>query len=211
MSRLFGVNGLESFTRLGLTDSSEGQMSRIERHFFALPRDRAGGRPRREPLSRNNHAHLKDKSSVGQSLSVALSASCGHFDRNPRDRNGPEETMTQTRVISQKFRMTIDALPDEPDALRDKPEFAVSVAEAWRRKTLATLLVGVIASRAKALGLRYLVGDVFHSNQAMIALARKSGFAVTEPIADARLVKITKDLLSWMPHIPRMSLLHSLN
>ena len=282
-------------------------MSRIERHFFALPRDRAGGRPRREPLSRNNHAHLKDKSSVGQSLSVALSASCGHFDRNPRDRNGPEETMTQTRVISQKFRMTIDALPDEPDALRDKPypaqaahllcgekvtvrpahpqdtgmiqayirnlspasrrnrflgslnevsanelyvmtrtdrgshpvliaenviegvctmigevryaaapdgfncEFAVSVAEACRRKTLATLLVGVIASRAKALGLRYLVGDVFHSNQAMIALARKSGFAVTEPIADARLVKITKDLLSWMPHIPRMSLLHNLN
>jgi RimJ/RimL family protein N-acetyltransferase len=74
-------------------------------------------------------------------------------------------------------------------------EFAISVAEAWRRKTLGTLLVGVIASRAKALGLRYLVGDVFRSNQAMIALARKSGFAVTEPIVDARLVKITKDLV----------------
>ena len=88
-------------------------------------------------------------------------------------------------------------------------EFAVSVAEAWRRKALGTLLVGIIASRAKALGLRYLVGDVFHSNQAMIALARKSGFAVTEPIADARLVKITKDLLSWMPHIHGM-MLHSL-
>jgi hypothetical protein len=28
----------------------------------------------------------------------------------------------------------------------------------------------------------------------MIALARKTGFAVTSPIADARLVKITKDL-----------------
>jgi RimJ/RimL family protein N-acetyltransferase len=89
-------------------------------------------------------------------------------------------------------------------------EFAVSVAEAWRRKTLGMLLVGIIASRAKALGLRYLVGDVFRSNQAMIALARKSGFAVTEPIADARLVNITKDLLSWMPHIRGMSLLHSL-
>jgi len=28
----------------------------------------------------------------------------------------------------------------------------------------------------------------------MIALARKAGFAVTEPVADARLIKITKDL-----------------
>jgi acetyltransferase len=74
-------------------------------------------------------------------------------------------------------------------------EFAVSVAEAWRRKTLATLLIGMIAYRAKALGLRYLVGDVLRSNQqAMIALARKTGFAVTTPIADAALVKITKDL-----------------
>jgi RimJ/RimL family protein N-acetyltransferase len=89
-------------------------------------------------------------------------------------------------------------------------EFAVSVAEGWRRKALGTLLVGIIASRAKALGLRYLVGDVFRSNQAMIALARKSGFAVTEPIGDARLAKITKDLLFRMPLIPGMSLLHSL-
>ena len=88
-------------------------------------------------------------------------------------------------------------------------EFAVSVAEAWRLKTLGTLLVGIIASRAKALGLRYLVGDVFRSNQAMIALARKGGFAVTEPIADAGLVKITRNLLSWMPHNPGMCLLHS--
>ena len=73
-------------------------------------------------------------------------------------------------------------------------EFAVSVAEAWRRKRLGTLLIRIVTSRAKALGLCYLVGDVFRSNQAMITLARKSGFAVAEPIADATLVKITKDL-----------------
>jgi RimJ/RimL family protein N-acetyltransferase len=73
-------------------------------------------------------------------------------------------------------------------------EFAISVAKAWRRKRLGTLLVRIITARAEALGLRYLVGDVFRSNQAMIALARKSRFALTEPIDDARLVKITKDL-----------------
>jgi RimJ/RimL family protein N-acetyltransferase len=73
-------------------------------------------------------------------------------------------------------------------------EFAVSVAEAWRRKRLATLLVGIVASRAKALGLLYLVGDVLRSNEAMIALARKIGFTVTAPVTDATLAKITKDL-----------------
>jgi acetyltransferase len=44
-------------------------------------------------------------------------------------------------------------------------EFAVSVAESWRRKALGTLLVGIVVYRAKALGLRYLVGDVFRSNE----------------------------------------------
>lgn len=73
-------------------------------------------------------------------------------------------------------------------------EFAVSVAETWRRKTLGALLVGIVAYRAKALGLRYLVGDVFRSNEAMIALGRKTGFAVTGSVADATLVKITRDL-----------------
>jgi len=73
-------------------------------------------------------------------------------------------------------------------------EFAVSVADTWRRRTLGMLLIGYVECRAKALGLRYLVGDILRSNQAMTALARKSGFAVTEPIADARLVRITKDL-----------------
>ena len=79
-----------------------------------------------------------------------------------------------------------------PDGL--SCEFAVSVAEPWRGKTLATLLVGIVAYRAKALGLRYLVGDVLRSNDAMLALARKTGFAVTGPVADARLVRIAKDL-----------------
>jgi hypothetical protein len=41
----------------------------------------------------------------------------------------------------------------------DDLDAGLEAAEAWRRKTLGTLLVGIIASRAKALGLRYLVGD----------------------------------------------------
>src|SRR5450631_1888015 len=54
-----------------------------------------------KPLSRNNQAHLKDKSSSGQSLSVGLPASYAHPNRDIRDRNGPEDTMTQTQAINQ--------------------------------------------------------------------------------------------------------------
>ena len=46
-------------------------------------------------------------------------------------------------------------------------EFAISVAERWRCGSLGTHLIAIVGSRAKALGLRYLVGDVFSSNPAM--------------------------------------------
>jgi hypothetical protein len=73
-------------------------------------------------------------------------------------------------------------------------EFAISVDDTWHRKTLGMLLAGIVAYQARALGLRYLIGDVFRSNEAMIALARKTRFAVTGPVVDARLVRVAKDL-----------------
>jgi acetyltransferase len=73
-------------------------------------------------------------------------------------------------------------------------EFALSVADPWRRKGLGTLLIGIIEG-AKLLGAHYLVGDVLRSNQAMLALAHKLGFAVTRSVLDDRLFKITKRLL----------------
>jgi len=54
-------------------------------------------------------------------------------------------------------------------------------------------MIEAVSFRARALGLRHLVGDVFRSNEAMIALARKIGFVIGSA-EDARLVKITKDL-----------------
>jgi acetyltransferase len=73
-------------------------------------------------------------------------------------------------------------------------EFALSVAEAWRRKELGTLLIGIVACRAKALGARFLAGDVSRSNEAMLKLARAGGFTLTEPVTGAGLVRVTKDL-----------------
>jgi GNAT superfamily N-acetyltransferase len=82
-------------------------------------------------------------------------------------------------------------------------EFAVSVSEVWQRRTLGTLLITILESRTKALGLCYLVGDVLRTNKPMLALARKVGFRITDSISDASLVKITKKPTVWSAAQPR--------
>jgi acetyltransferase len=73
-------------------------------------------------------------------------------------------------------------------------EFALSVSDAWRGKGVGTLLMGIMEERAKAGGAHCLAGDVLRSNQPMLALARKLGFAVTRPVLDDRLFKVAKRL-----------------
>jgi acetyltransferase len=76
-------------------------------------------------------------------------------------------------------------------------EVAVSVAETWRRRRLGTLLIALLAFRAQAVGFRCLVGEVLRSNEAMIELARKAGFRMTDPISNASVVRIIMDLSLW--------------
>ena len=73
-------------------------------------------------------------------------------------------------------------------------EFALSVAENWRRRRLGTRLLEFVACRARTLGAHTLVGEVLRSNAPMTALASKAGFATTAPIADARLIRISRYL-----------------
>jgi GNAT superfamily N-acetyltransferase len=79
-----------------------------------------------------------------------------------------------------------------PDRL--ECEFALSVAEDFRHKGLGTQLLAEIECRARALGARRLVGDVLRSNETMQAFARKAGFTMTAVPADARLIRVVKDL-----------------
>ena len=88
-------------------------------------------------------------------------------------------------------------------------EFALSVAETWRRRRLGTLLISLLVFHAKALGFRYLVGDILRANEPMIALARKAGFRMTYPICNASLVGITKDLSTWSEAQPHNDLTKS--
>jgi RimJ/RimL family protein N-acetyltransferase len=57
-------------------------------------------------------------------------------------------------------------------------EFAVSVAEPWQGRRLASLLLAKLACRAAAAGVRRMVGETLASNGRMLALARKAGFTV---------------------------------
>jgi GNAT superfamily N-acetyltransferase len=76
----------------------------------------------------------------------------------------------------------------------DACEIALSVAEAWHGRGVGTLLMDVLECRARSLGAGRLVGDVLRSNAAMRTLARKSGFDQAGVPADARLVRIVKDI-----------------
>ena len=73
-------------------------------------------------------------------------------------------------------------------------EFALSVADDSRQMGLGTQLLAEIECRARALGARRLVGDVLRSNETMQAFARKAGFTMTGVPADARLIRVVKDL-----------------
>ena len=73
-------------------------------------------------------------------------------------------------------------------------EIALSVADGWRGRGLGTLLMDHLECRARKLGVPTLVGDVLRSNAAMRTLARKSGFDQAGVPADARLVRIVKDI-----------------
>ena len=81
-------------------------------------------------------------------------------------------------------------------------EVALSVTDGWQRKGLGTLLLANMESRARMLGMRYLVGEVLRTNDAMKGLARKAGFAIRGPFKDARLIEIVKDLSSSQTGLP---------
>jgi RimJ/RimL family protein N-acetyltransferase len=74
-------------------------------------------------------------------------------------------------------------------------EFAVSVAEAWQGKRLASLLLFKLACRAAAAGIERMVGETLASNARMLALARKAGFTI-RPSGEVRGLMLRERALS---------------
>jgi RimJ/RimL family protein N-acetyltransferase len=80
------------------------------------------------------------------------------------------------------------------DAETDSFEFGLSIDDRWQGQGIGSALLGNLQCRAAAFGARHLSGDTLRSNEAMIALARKSGFAFTNSPGDWKLVRLEKHI-----------------
>jgi GNAT superfamily N-acetyltransferase len=71
-------------------------------------------------------------------------------------------------------------------------EFGLSIDDRWQGQGIGSALLGNLNCRAAALGAERMFGDTLRSNDAMIALARKSGFGFAPNSDDWKLVRFEK-------------------
>jgi RimJ/RimL family protein N-acetyltransferase len=80
------------------------------------------------------------------------------------------------------------------DAETDSFEFGVSIDDRWQGHGVGSALLRNLECRAAAFGAHRLFGDTLRSNDAMLGLARKSGFAFTHSPGDWKLVRFEKHI-----------------
>jgi GNAT superfamily N-acetyltransferase len=81
-------------------------------------------------------------------------------------------------------------------------EFGLSIDDRWRGQGIGSALLGNMQCRAAAFGANRLFGDTLRSNDVMIGLARKSGFAFTNSPGDWKLVRFEKHIDTARQEIP---------
>ncbi len=79
-------------------------------------------------------------------------------------------------------------------AENDSLEFGLSIDDRWQGHGIGAALLKNLECRAAALGVTRLFGDTLRSNEAMIRLARKSGFAFINNPDDWKLVRFQKHI-----------------
>src|SRR6266481_2740663 len=80
------------------------------------------------------------------------------------------------------------------DADTSSFEFGLSVDDRWQGHGIGSALLKNLECRAAAFGAERLFGDTLRSNDVMIGLARKSGFAFTNSPGDWKLVRFEKHI-----------------
>ncbi|SCB22840.1 Acetyltransferase (GNAT) family protein [Bradyrhizobium shewense] len=81
-------------------------------------------------------------------------------------------------------------------------EFGLSVHDRWQGRGIATALLKNLECRAAALGADHIFGETLRSNETMISLARKSGFAFVNHPDDWKLVRFDKEITVAAKDIP---------
>jgi acetyltransferase len=85
---------------------------------------------------------------------------------------------------------------------RSEAEFAIAVAEPWQGLGLARLLLETLARRAAGAGIRRLVGETLASNERMLKLAQRAGFASTRSLDSKGLMRLQKTLQPSFAGLP---------
>jgi RimJ/RimL family protein N-acetyltransferase len=73
-------------------------------------------------------------------------------------------------------------------------EFGLSIDDRWQGEGIGKALLGNLECRAAAFGAQRLFGDTLRSNDVMMGLARKSGFAFAANTDDWKLVRFEKHI-----------------
>src|SRR5450755_1432851 len=81
-------------------------------------------------------------------------------------------------------------------------EFGLSIDDRWQGHGIGSALLKNLQCRAAAFGAERLFGDTLRSNEVMISLARKSGFAFTNSPGDWKLVRFEKHIDAAPQEIP---------
>jgi GNAT superfamily N-acetyltransferase len=81
-------------------------------------------------------------------------------------------------------------------------EFGLSVDDRWQGHGIGSALMKNLECRAAAFGAEHLFGDTLRSNEVMISLARKSGFAFVNHPDDWKLVRFDKEIAVAPQDIP---------
>jgi GNAT superfamily N-acetyltransferase len=81
-------------------------------------------------------------------------------------------------------------------------EFGLSIDDRWQGQGIGSALLRNLECRAAAFGAERLFGDTLRSNDVMIGLARKSGFAFTSSPGDWKLVRFEKHIDAAPQDIP---------
>jgi GNAT superfamily N-acetyltransferase len=81
-------------------------------------------------------------------------------------------------------------------------ELGLSVDDRWQGQGIGTALLANLECRAAALGAEQLFGDTLRSNEAMLRLARKSGYAFAPTPGDWKQVRFEKQINAAPQDIP---------
>ena len=88
------------------------------------------------------------------------------------------------------------------DADTESFEFGLSIDDRWQGQGIGSAMLRNLQCRAAAFGATRLFGDTLRSNDVMIGLARKSGFAFVRNPDDWKLVRFEKHIEVAPQEIP---------